>query len=83
MQTLGWIGAVLILLAYALNLFGKMNVRSVGYNMMNIVGALGIVLASAERQSWPAATLNAIWMVIGLVGLFRILTAKEKGTPNT
>lgn len=68
----GWIGAVLILLAYGLLTAGKLDARSVAYQAMNVVGAFGFIANGWYHGAMPSAVLNIIWAAIGLVALWKI-----------
>lgn len=68
----GWIGAGLILLAYALLTAGKLEARSLAYQGMNVVGALGFIANGWYHGAMPSAVLNIIWAGIGLVALWKI-----------
>lgn len=68
----GWIGAGLILLAYGLLTAGKLEARSVAYQAMNVVGALGFIANGWYHGAMPSAVLNIIWAAIGLVALWKI-----------
>nr|WP_294846885.1 hypothetical protein [uncultured Sphingomonas sp.] len=68
----GWIGAGLILLAYGLLTAGKVEARSVAYQGMNVVGALGFIANGWYYGAMPSAVLNIIWAGIGLVALWKI-----------
>lgn len=62
----GWLAALLILGAYALLSFGKIQARSRAYQWMNIVGALGFIINCAWNGAWPSVALNVVWLFIGL-----------------
>ena len=68
----GWIGAGLILLAYGLLTAGKLQARSVAYQGMNVIGALGFIANGWYHGAMPSAVLNIIWAGIGLVALWKI-----------
>ena len=76
-EVAGWIGAVLILVAYALLSMGKLTGKSVSYQVMNVVGALGFVLNSGYNGAIPSAALNVIWVGIGVFALTRIRSQRE------
>jgi hypothetical protein len=67
----GWTAAVLILGAYSLLSFGKIDARSRIYQLMNIVGAAGFIINCAYNSAWPSVALNVIWMGIGFYALRR------------
>ena len=78
-QTAGWAGAVLILLAYLLLSMGRLTGRSALYQAMNVVGAAGFVINGWWHGALPSASLNVVWALIGAVTLWRIL---RKRTPE-
>jgi hypothetical protein len=67
----GWSAAVLILAAYSLLSFGKIQARSWLYQLMNIIGAAGFIVNCAYNSAWPSVALNVVWMAIGLYALRR------------
>ena len=68
----GWIGAGLILGAYALLTAGKVDAKSVLYQGMNVIGALGFIANGWWHGAMPSAVLNVIWAAIGMVALWKI-----------
>lgn len=73
----GWLGAALILAAYALLSLGKLHGRSRAYQWMNVVGSFGFVVNSGYNGAYPSAALNVVWMFIGLFVLTRKAMRKE------
>jgi hypothetical protein len=67
----GWTAAVLILAAYGLLSFGRIQARSWIYQVMNIVGAAGFIINCAYNNAWPSVVLNVVWMVIAFYALRR------------
>ncbi len=67
----GWSAALLILGAYGLLSFGKVQPRSRVYQVMNIVGAAGFIINCAYNNAWPSVALNVVWMVIAFHALRR------------
>jgi hypothetical protein len=67
----GWAAALLILGAYSLLSFGKIQARSSVYQWMNILGAIGFVINCTWNGAWPSVALNVVWMAIGLYALRR------------
>lgn len=68
-EVIGWIGATLIVGAYALLSAGKLEGDSRTYHLMNIFGAIGFVVNSGWNGALPSAAMNVIWMGIGLYAL--------------
>ena len=71
-ESIGWIGAGLILAAYILLSNGRLDGRSRPYQWMNVVGASCFVLNSGYNGAVPSAVLNVIWVAIGLYTLRQI-----------
>jgi hypothetical protein len=67
----GWTAAVLILGAYGLLSFGKIQSRSALYQWMNILGAIGFVINCSWNGAWPSVALNVVWMGIAFYTLRR------------
>lgn len=71
-EAIGWIAAALILAAYALITAGRINARSMAYQLLNVLGAAGFIVNSGYNGAIPSAALNIIWMGIGVVALARL-----------
>lgn len=69
----GWGGALLILLGYLLITAGKLTGRSLAYQAMNVVGAAGFIVNGWWHRALPSATLNVVWLLIGVIASWRIL----------
>jgi hypothetical protein len=67
----GWLGAALILLAYALLSSGRLDGRSTIYQLMNVVGSIGFIVNSTWYGAFPSTALNVVWLFIGLAALYR------------
>lgn len=73
----GWIGGGLILLGYILVSSGRLQGRSVTYQMMNLIGSLGFVANAAWHGAVPPMALNIIWCVIALLTLASIMRSRR------
>ncbi len=72
-QAIGWIGMVLIVMAYFLVSFEILTVHNIWFQLMNIVGSLGLVLVASARRDWQPMVLNIIWILIGIVAILRLV----------
>ena len=68
-QSIGWCGTILVLLAYALLSFGILLPHSFWYQLLNLIGAIGIVIDTYYKKDYPPEILNIIWMCIALITL--------------
>ena len=78
-ETVGWLGAALILLAYALLTAGRINAQSYAYQGMNVVGAAGFIVNSGWNGAIPSAALNVVWAGIGLFAMARLASRRGPG----
>jgi hypothetical protein len=77
-EAVGWAGAFLILLAYFLLSSGKLTGQSVSYQWMNVVGAAGFVVNGWWHRALPSATLNVLWLMIGVFAIIRITQRRRR-----
>jgi len=70
-EIIGWIGTAAILLAYFLNSTKRMSADDKWYQVLNIIGAVGIIVNSTFHGAIPSVGLNIIWLLVGFYGLFR------------
>lgn len=68
---MGWVGAVLLLLAYALVSNRKLAGDSVRFQLLNLSGGLLLAVNSGYHGALPSVAVNAVWIVIGLAALTR------------
>lgn len=71
-EIVGWVGALLVLLAYGLLSAHKLNSRSLSYQILNIAGSIGLVINSGWNGAIPSAVVNVIWMGIGAYALWQL-----------
>jgi hypothetical protein len=62
----GWMGASLFLFAYVLISQGRLLSSSHLYQGLSIAGAIGLAISNASHSAFPSATLNLVWICIGI-----------------
>ncbi|HZU50895.1 MAG TPA: hypothetical protein VE968_03370 [Sphingomicrobium sp.] len=83
MEIAGWVGALLILLAYLFLSTGRFGAQSLLYQGMNIVGAAGFVINGWWHRAVPSAALNVLWLLIGAFASWRIIRKRRSSTSAT
>jgi hypothetical protein len=68
---LGWTGSALVLLAYWLNSSKYIEATSVSYQLMNLLGAIGLGINVFHQAAWPSFVVNAVWGVIACYALVK------------
>ena len=69
---LGLVGVGIVLLAFGLVSSGRIAASNARYQLMNILGTVGVLLSLIAQWNLSSFILNAAWLVIGIVGLIRI-----------
>lgn len=67
----GWIGVVVLLIAYGLVSTKRMEGDDVGYQVLNIVGAILLVINSSHYGAYPSVGVNIVWTAIAIYALVR------------
>ena len=71
-EIVGWTGTFAILLAYFLISAKKISADDRRYQILNLAGAIGIIINSVVHGAIPSVGLNIVWLLIALYGLFRV-----------
>ena len=70
-EIIGWSAAAMMLSAYLLLTAGRLSSGSRTYQWLNVLSGAGFIINSGWNGAYPSASLNLIWMAIGLYGVFR------------
>jgi hypothetical protein len=73
---IGFIGVTILLVAFFLNLIGKIESESLVYLTMNFVGAGIACLASILLKYVPFIILEASWTLVSAFGLYKYFSKK-------
>ena len=66
-EIMGWIGSVLIVGSYALNITGRLEATHKLYVLANILGGLFFVVNTYFHPAYPSMFVNIIWVIIAIV----------------
>ena len=67
----GWLGAGILLVAYALVSFGKLRAEGFRYQFLNAVGSLLLIVNTVYYRAYPSAFVNVTWVVIAFLASAR------------
>lgn len=66
----GYVGVLLIVLAFLLLQWHKLHGNGLIYQLMNIFGAIGVILSLLfGKFNLPALVLEIVWVLIGIYGI--------------
>ena len=66
---IGWIGSVLVVMAYGLNMYKKLDSDSLAYYSMNIAGSACLILNTIYHHAIPSTVVNVVWIIIAIIAL--------------
>ncbi|MBE6154812.1 MAG: hypothetical protein E7163_04500 [Firmicutes bacterium] len=70
---LGWIGMILVLLAYTLLSLNKIDTGKT-YQTLNLVAAICMAIGLLPKDAWFSFALQVAWGIIAIVALFKLKT---------
>lgn len=73
---IGTLGVFQILLAYFLNVTGKISNNNLSFILLNLIGATMACLASILLNYWPFIILEMIWAVVSTYSLIKYFSHK-------
>ena len=68
---LGWVGVLFILTAFTLITFGYINASDIVYGILNLIGALGIIVSSYAKKDFQPIILNVVWLLVAAIGIIK------------
>ena len=77
-EIIGWIGAIMILLAYFLLTQKKLTGESRTYHLINLLGGLAVGINALVNVAYPSVALNMIWSLIAIYGIVKGLGLPKK-----
>ncbi len=68
-DVIGWIGAVLLLVAYAAVSRGSMQGTSSRYQLLNVVGSAFLLINAGYYRAFPSSFVNIVWIGIAVFSI--------------
>lgn len=73
----GWIGMVLVLLAYGLLSMNKITNGKL-YQILNLIAALFMAIGLLPKNAWFSFTLQVVWAIIAIDAIIEIVNKEKK-----
>lgn len=70
-ETFGWLGSVLLILAYVLNSFNYLAANSLLYQGMNFTGGALLIINTIFLGAYPSSVLNIVWVIIAGINMIQ------------
>ena len=68
----GWIGMVLVLIAYALLSTNKINSGKL-YQSINLIAAIFMAIGLFPKNAWFSFALQVAWAIIAIISIVKIM----------
>ncbi len=75
----GWIGMVLVLLAYLLLSFNKIN-NGYTYQLLNLLAGILMAIGLFPKNAWFSFTLQIVWSLIAIITMIKLSRQPKKLT---
>lgn len=75
---IGMLGVALILCAYTLLQLDKISTKYLSYHILNLVGALLIIVSLFAAWNLPAFMMETAWVCISIYGFIHCLKQRRK-----
>lgn len=77
-DSLGWIGAFLLLAAYALVSFRRLAADSLVYQSMNVAASILLAVNTIYHGAFPSSFVNIVWTLIAVFAIFAVVRKNGK-----
>ena len=74
---LGWIGMILVLLAYILLSTNKINNGKL-YQILNLVASIFMAIGLLPKNAWFSFTLQVVWGIVAIIAMIKIIHDDKK-----
>ena len=73
-------GAILILVAFALAQFRRLDRHGFPYLVLNLVGAAILAASALTHRQWGFLLLQGVWAIVAIWGLLGLV--RQRGAPS-
>ena len=76
-DVLGWIGMVLVLVAYGLLSTNKINSGKL-YQVLNLIAAIFMAIGLLPKNAWFSFALQVAWGIIAIISIIKIIKEEKQ-----
>jgi len=77
-SVVGWVGSIAYLLAYLLLSLNRLKAEKPLYHLLNMIGALGLILHALDLKDYPNLVVNMAWGIIAITAVVFIIRRQRK-----
>jgi len=82
-SVIGYSGAILYLISYALLNLKKINGNGINYIITNLFAASAVAISCIQNWNGPSFLIQSCWIFFSLIGIVKILNIKRKNKKIT
>ena len=71
-DVIGWLGAAALLAAYGLVSSKRLDGDSMTYQLLNLIGAVFLIVNSTYYGAYPSTFVNVVWIGIAVVTILHV-----------
>ncbi|WP_343690726.1 hypothetical protein [Chitinophaga sp.] len=71
-EYLGWLGTFSYVSSYALLALNRISADKITYHLLNVLGAVGLVINALHFKDNTNILVNAVWFIIGTAAIINI-----------
>ena len=75
---IGYAGVFMVLVAYTLLQARRMDGNGILYPLINLIGAILILISLLYKPNMPAIVMEAAWVVVSIVGIFFAIRTRKR-----
>jgi ADP-dependent phosphofructokinase/glucokinase len=72
-ETVGWLGVAAIVGAYSLVSFEVLEPSRLSFQLLNLGGAIGIIISSLSKKDYQPVVLNVIWLTVAATAIITVI----------
>lgn len=78
LEVLGLGSAFMVLYAFVANEYGTLSVRSLTYDMLNFLGAVGLFIYAFQTGVIPFMVTNSVWACVSGLDVYKHMLRRSK-----
>ena len=78
---IGWIGMILVVIAYLLLSFNKIK-NGYTYQVLNLLAGIFMAIGLFPKNAWFSFTLQIIWAIIAVISMTRLSKKSKKSSKH-
>jgi len=70
---LGWVGSLIVVIAYGLNSYQKIRSDSLIFYTLNIIGGIFLIIYSNHKAAYANTFINVVWVIIAIPAILKVV----------